>query len=109
MALGVVEGAGSGADVGGLAAEDFFGLVEGLAALPEFDDEGVAGLWSWCRGPSRGRRGGCPCRSRRRPAWSVGRAKPPATKLAGLQVELAEGVGVFAAGGEGDQAELSPG
>ena len=34
-----------------------------------------------------------------------GRTKPSFDELAGLEVELAEGVGVFAAGGEGDEAE----
>ena len=38
-----------------------------------------------------------------------GRVKPLGTKVAGLEVELAQGVGVFAAGGEADEAEAVAG
>ena len=108
MALAVVEGACAGADVGGGAAVDLFGLVEGLAAFPEFDDEGVAGL---------GHGAGAPVAGYEESVFvdpgdglfGAGENEAVVDELAGFEIELAEGVGVFAAGGEGDEAEAVAG
>ena len=108
MALRVVEGEGAGADVGGFAAEDFFGLVERRAALPLLDDERVAGL-VMVPGPQS--------RATSRVSLSFqltfcllcGRMKPSGTNLPVLRSNSRDGVGVFAAGGEVDHAVLVAG
>ena len=108
VALGVVEDAGACAYVSGLAAEDLLGLIEGLAALPDFGDEGVAGLRHGPRTPvARDDEGvfvdpfGV--------LLGLGQGEAVLDELASLKVELAEGLGVFAAGGELDEAEAVAG
>ena len=88
----------------GGAAVDFFGLVERRAALPELDDEGVAGLGHGAGAPVAGDEQGVFV-DPGDVLLGVGEDEAVLDELAGLQIELAEGVGVFAAGGEGDEAE----
>ena len=108
MALGVVEGEGAGADVGLGAAEDLFGGVEGCAALPFFDYEGVAGFCHGAGTPVAGYEEGVfvdpgDVLFGAREGEAVG------DEVSGFEIELALGVGVFAAGGEGDEAEAVAG
>src|SRR5580704_13132201 len=96
MSLAVVEGPGAGADIGWCAAIDLFGLVERRAPLPEFDDEGVAGL---------GHGAGTPVAGDEERVFvdpgdvllGVGKDEAILDELAGFEIKLAEGVGVFAA------------
>ena len=108
VALAVVEGSGACADVGGCAAKDLFRLVERRAALPEFDDEGVAGLGHGAGAPVAGDEEGVFV-DPGDVLLGVREDEAAFDELAGLEVELAKGVGVFTAGGEGDEAEAVAG
>ena len=106
--LVVVEGVAAGAEVGGLAAEDFFGAVERRAALPELDDEGIAGGGHGAGAPvARDDQGVLVEPGDALLAVREGEAA--GDELAGFEIELALGVGVFAAGGERDHAEAVAG
>ena len=108
MALAVVERSGAGADVGCRAAVDLFGLVERRAALPELDDEGIAGLGHGAGTPVAGDEQGVFV-DPGDVLLGVRKDEAVLDELAGLEVELAESVGVFAAGGESDEAEAVAG
>ncbi len=108
VTLAVVERSRACADVGWFAAEDFFGVVERSAALPELDDEGVAGLGHGAGTPVAGDEEGVFV-DPGDVLFGVREDEAVLDELAGAEVELAEGVGVFAAGGEGDEAEAVSG
>ncbi len=91
------DGVAAGAEVSWLASKDFFGALEGRAALPELDDERIA------RG---GHGAGTPVPRNdervlvepRDALLAVRELKAAGDELAGLEVEFALGIGVFAAG-----------
>ena len=97
VTLGVVERGGVGADVAGLAAEEFSGGVKWGATLPLLDDIGVAGFGHCSRAPVAGYQQGVVVE----PAYGLLTAREDEAifnEFAVFKVELAESVGVFTTG-----------
>ena len=100
---------GAGADVGLLCRErSLWPESSGRAALPELDDEGVAGLGHGAGTPVAGDEQGVFV-DPGDVLLGVREDEAVFDEVAGLEIELAQGVGVFAAGGEGDEAEAVAG
>jgi hypothetical protein len=104
VALAVVEGAGSGAYVRCLATIDLLRVFERCAALPEFDDEGVAGLSHGAGAPVAGDEQGVfvdPSHV----LFGVREDKAAFNEFAGPEVEFSQCFGVFAARRKAYEAE----
>src|ERR1700761_6592231 len=108
MSLTVLNREWDDLSVGRCAPVDFFRLVKRLAALPQLDDEWIAGLGHGSVAPITGDQE-CVFVDPGYILFGRGQHETIFSKFTGLEVELSLGIGVFAAVGERDETEAVAG